>query len=80
MGQVSQSETLWVARQVIRQHELEPVQSHEGRAPADQWTYPAGAAGRCAQCPGDDAECRMLVWARAELAAGTVPVNAGGHW
>lgn len=65
----SPAAVLWAAAQVLRQHSQEPAQDHEGRAAGDRWTYPATAAGRCAQCDGTNPACRMLTWALAERRA-----------
>jgi hypothetical protein len=62
----SRAAVLWAADQVLRQHRQEPAQVHEGRDPADIWSYPSTAAGRCAQCDGTDPACWMLGWALAE--------------
>lgn len=61
-------DTVWAARQVIRQHTEQAEQIPDGTMPFRRDEVPSRASGRCAQCDGDDPDCRMLVWARAELA------------
>lgn len=58
----------WAARQVIRQHTEQPERIDEGAIPLRQTAIPSRASGRCAHCT-DAGECRMLVWAEAELGA-----------
>jgi hypothetical protein len=59
----------WAAEQVIRQHSETAERMDEGAIPLRQTGVPSRASGGCAQCDGSDPACRMLVWARAELAA-----------
>ena len=59
----------WAAEQVLRQHTEHAERIDDGAIPLRQTSVPARAVGRCAQCDGGDPDCRLLVWARAELAA-----------
>lgn len=69
---VSHDAVLWAARQVLRQHTEQPEQVGDtDPATGRLWQPSPHTAGRCAQCDGGDPNCRLLVWARAELAQQT---------
>jgi hypothetical protein len=70
---VSPDTVLWVAHRIVDQHaeQPQPVEAADPitRKPVQ---FAPHAAGRCAQCPPDDApdnpQCPMLAWAKDVIA------------